>query len=349
MLVLWVIHVCYNISIWQGITKPFGFLVKKTSSLCLRKQFPLRPAAAKTIHRSQGDTLTKAVVDFSAKNLPYHMHYVALSRVTSLSGLYIRNFHETQISVCSDVATEMNRLRSTRLQISCVPQLTSTCTNFSVVFHNARSLHKNIAHLKSDHNLLKADIICICETRLCKNDQNSSISLPSHQSYRFDSNVTTNTRTPYGSIMYVSSKYPPIQSYPICCSSNSAEIMLIKLQTLSSIHTVVSVYRYQKFPFTTFLNDFVAAIKPHIFPNEILTIIGDFNCEYNRASNILENTLAQSLKISYLKQVIHEITTDYNTTIDFIYTSERTNFIAGALESYTSDHKPIFICYETTV
>lgn len=66
---------------------------KNTSSLCLRKQFPLRPAAAKTIHRSQGDTLTKAVVDFSANNLPYHMHYVALSRVTSLSGLYIRNFH----------------------------------------------------------------------------------------------------------------------------------------------------------------------------------------------------------------------------------------------------------------
>ncbi|KAJ8029245.1 hypothetical protein HOLleu_28591 [Holothuria leucospilota] len=27
MLVMWVIHVCCNISIWQGITKPFGFLV----------------------------------------------------------------------------------------------------------------------------------------------------------------------------------------------------------------------------------------------------------------------------------------------------------------------------------
>lgn len=135
------------------------------------------------------------------------MHYVALSRVTALSGLYLRNFDETKISVSADVAKEMNRLRSTSLQTSCVPQLTSTPNNFSVAFHNARSLHKNIAHFKSDNNLLKADIICICETRLSKKDQDSSIFLPSHKFYRFDSNISSTNRTPpYGSIMYVSSK-----------------------------------------------------------------------------------------------------------------------------------------------
>ncbi len=31
----------------------------------LRRQFPLRPSAAKTIHHCQGDTLNKAVVDFT--------------------------------------------------------------------------------------------------------------------------------------------------------------------------------------------------------------------------------------------------------------------------------------------
>lgn len=180
---------------------------KNKSSLCLRKQFPLRPAVAKTIHRSQGDTLTKVVVHFKAKKLQCHMRYVALSRVTALSGLYLRNFDETKISVSADVAKEMNRLRSTSLQTSCVPQLTSTPNNFSVAFHNARSLHKSIAHLKSDNNLLKADIICICETRLSKKDQDSSKFLPSHKFYRFDSNISSTNRTPpYGSIMYVSSK-----------------------------------------------------------------------------------------------------------------------------------------------
>lgn len=35
----------------------------------VRKQFPLRPAAAKTIHRSQGDTEEKIVVNFSTKKV----------------------------------------------------------------------------------------------------------------------------------------------------------------------------------------------------------------------------------------------------------------------------------------
>ena len=33
----------------------------------VRKQFPLHPAAAKTIHRSQGDTETRIVVNLSTK------------------------------------------------------------------------------------------------------------------------------------------------------------------------------------------------------------------------------------------------------------------------------------------
>ena len=59
----------------------------------LRRQFPLRPSAAKTIHRCQGDTLNEAVVDLpSAKR--EHMHYVVLSRLRSISGLHILNMNE---------------------------------------------------------------------------------------------------------------------------------------------------------------------------------------------------------------------------------------------------------------
>ena len=51
----------------------------------LRRQFPLRPSAAKTIHRCQGDTLNEAVVDLPSLKRE-HMHYVALSRLRSISG-----------------------------------------------------------------------------------------------------------------------------------------------------------------------------------------------------------------------------------------------------------------------
>ena len=76
----------------------------------LRKQFPLRLSAAKTIHRCQGDTLTEAVLDFpSAKR--EHMHYVALSWLRSTSGLHILNMNENKIAVSKNVQEEMTRIK----------------------------------------------------------------------------------------------------------------------------------------------------------------------------------------------------------------------------------------------
>ena len=59
----------------------------------LRRQFPLRPSAAKTIHRCQRDILNEAVVDLPSSKRE-HMHYVALSRLKSISGLHILNLNE---------------------------------------------------------------------------------------------------------------------------------------------------------------------------------------------------------------------------------------------------------------
>ena len=54
-------------------------------------QFPLRPAHAKSIHRSQGDALDKAVVDLKTSRKINHINYVAISRLKSLDGLHITN------------------------------------------------------------------------------------------------------------------------------------------------------------------------------------------------------------------------------------------------------------------
>ena len=78
----------------------------------LRKQFPLHPAAAKTIHRSQ-DTETRVVVDFSTRKTVPNIHYVRLSRVTAIKGLYISDLCESKIAFNPDVKKEMEKLRST--------------------------------------------------------------------------------------------------------------------------------------------------------------------------------------------------------------------------------------------
>ena len=71
------------------------FAVGRNQSMqVIRKQFQLRPAAAKTIHRSQGDTETKIVVNFETRRTIPHIHYVGLSRVTTIEGLHITDLSE---------------------------------------------------------------------------------------------------------------------------------------------------------------------------------------------------------------------------------------------------------------
>ena len=60
----------------------------------VRKRFPLRPATAKTIHHSQGDTEERIVVNFSTRRAIAHIHYVGLSRITVIEVFFITDLCE---------------------------------------------------------------------------------------------------------------------------------------------------------------------------------------------------------------------------------------------------------------
>ena len=117
----------------------------------VRKQFPLRPAAAKTIHRSQGDTETKIVANFSTRRTIPHIHYIGLSRVTSLDGLYITDLCEAKIAVHPGVKNEMEELRTSRkLELCIFPLYNITGTFLKLCYLNARSVHRHIQDLHGD-------------------------------------------------------------------------------------------------------------------------------------------------------------------------------------------------------
>lgn len=145
-----------------------------------RIQFPLRPAAGKTVHKAQGCTFDKIVIDLSqtkVRKTP-HIHYVALSRVRSVNYLHILNFNDQALAMDEKVLEEMERLKKEApLQLCYIPlyQVNSNC--FKVAYNNTRSLHKHFPQVKSEPNILASDIVGFSETRLCAVDELHSFQL----------------------------------------------------------------------------------------------------------------------------------------------------------------------------
>ena len=146
--------------------------ISNRSNICvLRRQFPLRPAAAKTIHRSQGDTLDQAVVDF-LRSTRTHALIVGLSRVRNISNLRILNLNEQKISVSKKVKAEMARLRMNAILKRFIPFLYQypDASFLKILFQNVHSLHLHLKDFAADYNIQAAHVNILVETALCLKD-----------------------------------------------------------------------------------------------------------------------------------------------------------------------------------
>ena len=102
-------------AIWEKFKYSYSPATKelKRDIVAEFQQFPLRLAWAVTIHKSQGKTYDRAIVDLGQRSFAPGQTYVALSRITELDGLYLtRPLRPSDIIVDEDVRRFMEKAQA---------------------------------------------------------------------------------------------------------------------------------------------------------------------------------------------------------------------------------------------
>ncbi|VDI59060.1 Hypothetical predicted protein [Mytilus galloprovincialis] len=323
---------------WTPIRKiSREFPVGKYKSIKIsRKQFPLRLAAAKTLHRSQGDTLTEVVIQLPTRK-ECHMHYVAFSRAEKAENMFIlENVYENNITVSQEVKEEMERLRTERnMLLSFTPLYCLDKSKFVICFHNSQSLHLHIEDVRADFNFRETDVNMFVESRLCSEDSDIDYNLPGFKLYRND---FSKKRTSYGTVAYLKES---LKADIVKMNIKSIEIMKI----INPFLQIVCIYSRPK----ESVGNLFSAMQnlcSSLDHKKVIVIGGDFNCDIQNPSQSTKRLL-EYMKLQGLFQIVNHITTDGKTILDLIFTNCCAGIQFGTLEAYYSYHKPVWIALDS--
>lgn len=316
----------------KPITKEFQ-IGKNNFNIITRKQFPIQPASARTIHRSQG--LTMAALAFEPKNIRTHgLAYTALSRIKNPENLYLLSpITHAHIRVDNTVLDESNRIQNTQNYNPMQLHFQATDGNKMLIQSlNTVSLPKHHQNILLDTSILASDILCFQETRTQKN---APPILPSFQ--------CLSTPTKHGAAIYYKETFQPYEwSFQ---DQYNVEILIAQFKTTNmETFKLMSVYSPPQTNITALMD--ALELSLHKQPTENSTpiiCIGDFNVDAVR-STIAYRKLHTFFDKHNMKQHIQHPTTNHSSALDHIWTTQHYNSaLFGTNYCYWSDHSIVYM------
>ena len=136
-----------------------------------------------------------------------------------------------------------------------------------------------------------------------------------------------------------------VESTPFSCNYNDVEITVAVFNSpIPNLH-VFSIYRSKAKVNIARVIDAIHHLHMVVLRGRPTIILGDFNVDLLASSHEKNALLTEMIKVKGYTQLISQYTIDYRSQLDHIYTNIPLSVqTSGVLESYFSDHKPVFVC-----
>lgn len=268
------------------------------------------------------------------------MVYVAFSRVTSLSGLYIVEKLVIPPFKKSSALEEIERMKASRqMELSYANKING---NLRMIYQNVNSLPNKLKLIECDKWYLQSHILIFVETYT--QEKHNNLNIPVYTvAYRHDaiSNLS-------GIICYFQNEfYKKYANVSITTSVESggkenSKFHIFLLHFKIGCINIVTGYKSPRTSFNIFKKHLEIVMgKCGSLKDEKFILLGDFNFDTMSSQSPLEQYL--NIQFGFSKALQEQVTTSNNTQIDVIFVKKISNFHADVYQTYFSDHMPIFI------
>ncbi|XP_013402374.1 uncharacterized protein LOC106168004 isoform X2 [Lingula anatina] len=315
--------------------KPHVELFDQQSVKVARYQYPLKLAWACTVHKTQGKTVTDAVVSLKHVFAP-GIGYVALSRATKLSGLQLLSFDksdEANLYCDTKVDDAMKSMRP--VNPDTLPILRPLQKTLTIVCHNIQSLPAHFKDLTSNPEMAVADIVGITESWLNSNVPSAKYSIPGFQLIRCDRQNDTSRG---GVAVYIRNNLKVTEVKINSVTEPGFECVTIKING----YYISFMYRSPLIVGPAFNRKIQEILSQNKQPIKPSILLGDFNIDLSKSPTM--SVCVPSLQ--YHKQMIASPTfrgvKGYSSLLDHIYVQNVSTIETGTLCTYYSDHDPVY-------